>query len=360
MKVLSAVEQVDALLRTALQSAASDIHLQPYAGGLSVRLRTHGKLQQYCVVPHPLAQSVIARVKVLADLDVAQHRICQDGKLLYTYQEQVVDVRVATFPTVWGEHVVLRLLAQPERFNSFARLGMTLCHQEDMQTLLKLEQGLIIITGPTGSGKTTTAYTVISQLNDGSRNIMTLEDPVEYSISGISQSQLQPVHGLSFAQAIKSVVRHDPDVIMIGEIRDPESARAVLQAAMTGHLVITCMHTADACSAIIRLLDMGIEPYLLNAALTAIIAQRLVPATCNGELHTDECRCAGSGYSGQMGIFELVRLSPTMRQIIATSRQYDALVKQMHSEGYSSLCDDLAHKIKQGLIDPQVMSMVDL
>lgn len=250
----------------------------------------------------------------------------------------------------------MRLLTHHVPLQTFAQLGMIAAQCTAVERLLQGSQGFIVVTGPTGSGKTTTLYSMLQYLGDGSRNIMTLEDPIEYTIPGICQGHVQEQLGCTFAQGMKALVRHDPDVLMIGEIRDPASARAALQAAMTGHLVLTSMHTADTTSALIRLLDMGIEPYLLTAALTAVIAQRLVPACCCHVQQIDNlCSCQGTGVSGQTGIFELLTLSPQLRTFIGSSPEYQLLRKQSRDEGLYTLQDDLAYKVKQGIVSPQAL-----
>lgn len=355
----SVVEFVETLLMTALMRRASDIHGQPQANGFAIRLRIDGTLTPYITVALPLGQAIIARIKVLAQLNVADHRSCQDGKLLYLYGDRSCDIRVAIFPSYWGEHIVLRLLTNAVPLTTLTAIGICQEQQEQLRQLLHQEQGFIVVTGPTGSGKTTTLYAMLQQLNDGSRNIMTLEDPIEYTIPGICQGQIQEETGLTFAQGIKALVRQDPDVIMIGEIRDPASARAALQAAMTGHLVLTCLHTADSCSALIRLLDMGIEPYLLNAAVTAVIAQRLFPAPCTAAAEHSSCNaCYGTGIYGQTAALELLMVSQAQRQIITNGIGYAALRAQALAEGLLPLAEDLRNKVAGGTIIPQALDAV--
>jgi len=336
------VRAVNDLLERAVELRATDIHIDPFESGLVVRMRVDGLLRS---VPAPAGappQALISRIKILAGLNIAERRLPQDGAARQQIGGVDLDIRVATVPTQHGESAVLRLLTKNRGLLDIGKLGMRSPDEARITRLLGLPHGMIIITGPTGSGKTTTLATMLSILNDTSRKILTIEDPVEYEIEGINQSQIKPAIGLTFATALRAFLRHDPDVIMVGEVRDSETAHIAVHAALTGHLVLTTLHTETAASAIPRLLDLGVEGFLLASTLRGVVAQRLVRILCDrckrprtlssedfaadpryaalgfrvGEvMHEPKgCeRCAGSGYRGRNGVFEIIEMNDIRR-----------------------------------------------
>ena len=338
------VRLVNMIINRAIESRASDIHIEPFENRLKVRYRIDGVLQESDAPPARSTAAVISRVKIMAKLNIAERRLPQDGRIQLRAQGKVIDLRVSTVPTLYGESLVLRILDKQELNLDFDTLGFDPDIKESLQKILALPHGIILVTGPTGSGKTTTLYAALQQLNTADRKILTVEDPVEYQLEGINQIQVKPQIGLNFADALRSIVRQDPDVIMIGEMRDLETARIAVQSALTGHLVFSTLHTNDAGSSITRLLDMGVEDYLLTSTLNGILAQRLVRKLCGecrqaytpvrelvNELRLDRfvkdkdvtlykavgCEsCAGTGYLGRSVITELLILSEPIRRLI--------------------------------------------
>lgn len=318
------VRLVDRLLFTAVQRGASDLHIQPTADGVIVRHRVDGVLDQGHPLPQNFFRPLISRIKVMGRMDVAERLVPQDGRTTVRIGDRAIDVRVSTIPTAYGERVVLRLLDSARQLVDLPDLGMPGSIAVDFEAAARRSSGIILVTGPTGSGKTTTLYATLSKLNAGERNIMTIEDPIEYELSSvgipISQSQVNLKKGVNFANGLRHILRQDPDVIMVGEIRDAETARIAIQASLTGHLVFTTLHTNDAISAVSRLIDLGIEPYLVAASLSAVLAQRLVrtrcPA-CAGPGAASCPVCAGSGYKGRTGVFELLMISDEVRRLVS-------------------------------------------
>ncbi|NBV88303.1 MAG: type II secretion system protein GspE, partial [Betaproteobacteria bacterium] len=270
------IRMINAILQEAVGRQASDIHLEPYEQESVVRFRIDGLLRDVAHPPRTLHAALISRIKVMAQLDIAERRLPQDGRMTVRGGSGLLDIRVSTLPTGQGERAVLRLLDKGQARLSLEALGMAPDTLQTVQHLIERPHGIVLVTGPTGSGKTTTLYAALSRLDAGSRNIMTVEDPIEYDMPGVSQTQVHPKIGLSFAQSLRSILRQDPDVIMIGEIRDLETAQIAIQASLTGHLVLATLHTNDAPSAVSRLLDMGVESFLLSSSLVGVLAQRLV------------------------------------------------------------------------------------
>ncbi len=357
---VTVIQAVDLLLTQALSGGASDIHLEPTAENLRVRFRLDGVLHDMPAIAATRAQNVIARIKVLAHIDTAEQRLPQDGALMIRDKNRSADVRISTFPTLHGEKVVIRLLNRAHAFLHLDQLGFSPTVHAKIKKIIDRPQGLFLVTGPTGSGKTTTLYALLSYLNKSACNIITLEDPVEYHIDGISQGQINERIGFDFAHGMRSILRQDPDVIMVGEIRDAQTAQTAIRAALTGHLVLSTLHTNDAPSAIIRLIDMGVPPYLLLSALSGVLAQRLmrVLCTCKKEQnHVDlpailaraskkigkicvpvGCTtCTHIGYKGRMGIFECMVLDDALRELIlqnaslANIREYACKKQGMHT-----------------------------
>jgi type II secretory ATPase GspE/PulE/Tfp pilus assembly ATPase PilB-like protein len=371
----SVIHRVESLLNEAIEHRASDIHLEPTRDDLRVRFRIDGLLVDQKPFSHQLSASIVARLKILAHMNSAERRLPQDGKFYLMHDGNQVDIRVSTFPSLYGEKMVVRILDRLLQTISLESLGFEPEMLSVFKRLMQRQSGFFLVTGPTGSGKTTTLYAALSFLNNPEKNIITLEDPVEYSLDGITQAQINAATGFNFEQGIRSLVRQDPDIIMIGEIRDKMSARIAIEAALTGHLVLSTLHTTNAPSAIMRLMDMGIEPFLINAALSGILAQRLVRKLCI------ECReqrpatqeeehllqslgipsktvyqakgclsCDHLGYKTRIGMFELLEISPELRSLIIKQPQFDQIYKQALKDGMKTLIQDGAQKVKDGII----------
>ncbi|MFO1433904.1 MAG: type II secretion system ATPase GspE [Candidatus Competibacteraceae bacterium] len=335
------IRLINALLTEAIKENASDIHIESFETSLLVRFRVDGVLREVLRPPRGLGPLLISRVKVMAHLDIAEKRLPQDGRISLRVAGRAVDVRVSTLPAGHGERVVLRLLDKREGRLELRHLGMEPNSHELLNRLIHRPHGVFLVTGPTGSGKTTTLYAALTTLNDRKRNIMTVEDPVEYFLDGISQTHVNPKIDMTFARGLRAILRQDPDVVLVGEIRDLETAEIAVQASLTGHLVLSTLHTNSAVGAITRLRDMGVEPFLLSSSLIGVLAQRLVRLLCKDckEPHiatSSDCRilgvdpedaptiylprgcdkCRQSGYRGRSGIFELVVVDPTMQTMI--------------------------------------------
>ncbi len=330
------IRMINALLTQATREKASDIHIEPYERESAVRFRLDGVLHDVVRTRRELHAAMVSRIKIMAGLDIAEKRLPQDGRLAVRIGGRGMDVRVSTIPASQGERVVLRLLDKNPEHLDLARLGMADDTLRRIDGLIRQPHGIVLVTGPTGSGKTTTLYASLSRLDAQRLNIMTVEDPVEYELPGIGQMQVNPRIELSFARALRSILRQDPDVVMIGEIRDGETAQIAIQASLTGHLVMATLHTNDAVSSVHRLLDMGVEPFLLSSSLLGVLAQRLVrrlcpqckqarpvsaedglPAAITHLHHPVGCpACAHTGYQGRIGIYELLEIDDALRQLI--------------------------------------------
>lgn len=381
MNERSAVGVVDELLAQAIDNAVSDIHLEQTAGALRVRFRIDGVLQDQEPISADLASQVIGRLKVLSRLNITHKRVPQDGKLTVMHNGNPVDVRISTFPSCHGEKVVVRILDTKARIITVDDLGMNQQTKARFLEVLARPHGLFLVTGPTGSGKTTTLYAMLQALNKPDKNIVTLEDPVEYTLQGVTQAHINPAAGFTFESGMRSVLRQDPDIIMVGEIRDKLTARTAIEAALTGHLVLSTLHTNDAPSAVMRLMDMGIEPYLINATLIGVLAQRLVRTICSAcrqsRQPTDQesqlllkwgsdCKsvacgsgCAGcrqSGLSKRIGIFELLIPTPAFRSCVVLSPSLDQVCAQASVDGMQTLIQDGAEKISNGAISVEELS----
>lgn len=372
------VRAVGDLLEKALELRASDIHIAPYRGALEVRLRIDGILRHVAFPAEVLPQAVISRIKILSGLDIAERRLPQDGAARLKLGRSEIDIRVAIMPTQHGETAVVRLLPRDRGLLSVDRLGLGARDAATLQQLIAMPHGMIVVTGPTGSGKTTTLATLLSILNTPARKILTIEDPVEYEIRGVCQSQVKPAIGLTFATALRSFLRQDPDVIMVGEVRDPETAHIAVHAALTGHLVLTTLHTDTAAAAVPRLLDLGVEGFLLKSTLRAVVAQRLVRQLCErckrphtlsrGDLEADPrfaalglkpgetvhepegCeRCGGAGYRGRLGVFEILTLSDELREMIDRRAGAGAVDRAAIAAGMTTMLDDGIAKCRAGL-----------
>ena len=367
------IRLVNALLFQAVRDGASDIHVEPHERRLVVRFRIDGLLHEVVAPPLRLHPTIVSRVKIMAGLDIAERRLPQDGRIRLRVAGRDVDVRVSVVPTAFGERVVLRLLDRASALLDLGDLGLAPATAAAVARLLGQSHGIVLVTGPTGSGKTTTLYAALRRLSTGERNVVTIEDPVEYQLPGIGQMQANPRIGLDFAAGLRSVLRQDPDVILVGEIRDRETVEIALQAALTGHLVLSTLHTNDACAAITRLLDMAVEPFLVSSSVLAVLAQRLVRRPCDGCAVTeppteDERRalgaaapavvrhpgagcaaCRGTGYRGRTGIHELLVVDDAVRALVMARADAGAIRRQASASGMTGLRADGFAKAAAGV-----------
>jgi type IV pilus assembly protein PilB len=365
------IKLVHSIVAQAIQQGASDIHVNPEEGDTQVLFRVDGVLAPAATVKRKMAMGVVSRIKIMADLDISEKRVPQDGRFALTVDGRRVDIRVVTLPLVYGEGVVLRVLDKGTVIAGLESLGMPAHAHEQFGAAIKKPNGAVLVTGPTGSGKSTTLYAALNDLNDGERSILTIEDPVEQRIAGIKQMQIAPKAGVTFDVGLRSMLRADPDVIMVGEIRDAETAHIAIEAALTGHLVLTTLHTRDAPSGLGRLIDMGIEPFLVSSAVDCIVAQRLVRVLCKhckkpqkvSEAVLAEhgltgaqpfaavgcSRCGGSGYRGRVGVYEVMTVSEQIRALILERASVDAMVSVAVREGMRRLRDDGLDKVREGL-----------
>ena len=369
---------VNSLLWQAAKDEASDVHIDPTPRETIVRYRIDGVLQQVTVFPRQVHVTVINRIKVMSRLDIAQKGLPQDGRSMVLIAGRKIDIRVSTIPTVHGEKIVMRLLFQEEKLMQLRQLGLAKYILQPYQNLVNSSGGIILVTGPTGSGKTTTLYASLAEIDNEARNIITIEDPVEYKLSGYSQIEVKPKVGLTFANALRSVLRQDPDVIMVGEMRDTETAQIAIQSALTGHLVFSTVHTNSAPATITRLIDMGIEPFLVSSSIIGVLAQRLVRRICSDcrksyQPHPEQLRelgikevsfrkldrrffrgdgcdnCRQTGYRGRIGIHELLVMSEGVKNTILESSDSDTIKKQGLKEKMITLRRDGVNKILHGL-----------
>jgi general secretion pathway protein E len=310
------IRMLNALLTQAARDGASDIHIEPYERHSSVRFRVDGTLREVVQPNRALHAALISRLKIMAELDIAEKRLPQDGRISLRIGTRAVDVRVSTLPNAHGERAVLRLLDKSGSRLTLPAVGMQGDTLERFESLIAQPHGIILVTGPTGSGKTTTLYAALGKLDASSANIMTVEDPIEYELPGVGQTQVNPKIDLDFAKALRAILRQDPDIIMIGEIRDFETAQIAIQASLTGHLVLATLHTNDAASAVTRLTDMGVEPFLLSSSLLGVLAQRLVRRLCRHCKGAGCAECGDTGYSGRTGVFELLVTNEAIRALI--------------------------------------------
>lgn len=374
------VDFVDGVLYRAIESRSSDIHFQPDGQQMRIRFRIDGVLyDQEVVQDSSLVQQMLSRLKVLSSIDIAEKRLPQDGKFTIEIergQETIqIDARVATFPSIYGEKIVVRILDRSHNVLSLEALGLSAASQQAIRALLSNPHGFFLVTGPTGSGKTTTLYAMLAQLNHREKNIVTMEDPVEYNLAGITQSQVNLKAGFSFENGLRSLLRQDPDIIMIGEIRDLATLRIAIESALTGHLVFSTLHTNDAVGAIVRLYDMGVEPFLISSCLSGVLAQRLARRLCiqcryEAPLAEHEraflmrhdidlattfqsrgCQhCFYLGHKGRVGLFELLMITDVFRSLIVQSSSVDVLRQQALQNGLQLMISDGIDKVKQGII----------
>lgn len=378
------VSLVNSVILKASTLGASDIHFEPYEETTLVRFRMDGILHEYLKIPPQTYQSVVSRIKVISNLNIAEKRVPQDGRIGVRIGTKEIDIRVSTVPTVFGERIVLRLLDKSGFNLSLEDLGFSDLELNKFKKILKKPYGIVLVTGPTGAGKSTTLYASLHFIKDPRKNIITIEDPVEYQVKGVSQIQVNQKVGLTFATGLRSILRQDPDIIMVGEIRDSETADIAIHAALTGHLVLSTLHTNDAVSSIPRLIDMGMEPFLVANSLEGIVAQRLVRRICNHcktpyrpteiellELKLDPSKeyifykgegcqhCLGSGYKGRVGIFEVVDIDQKIKSMIARNLDTSQILDYLKENGFKSMFEDGVEKVLKGVTTPsEVLAVI--
>jgi general secretion pathway protein E len=323
-----------------------------------VRFRIDGTLREVVQPNRALHAALISRLKIMADLDIAEKRLPQDGRISLRVGQRAIDVRVSTLPGAHGERAVLRLLDKSQSRLTLASVGMQGATLQRFEQLITQPHGIVLVTGPTGSGKTTTLYAALQQLDAAHFNIMTVEDPIEYELSGIGQTQVNPKIDLDFAKALRAILRQDPDIIMIGEIRDKETAQIAIQASLTGHLVLATLHTNDAISAVTRLTDMGVEPFLLSSSLLGVLAQRLVRKICTACQGSGCTDCGHTGYQGRTGIFELLSVDDVLRERIHSRAAESELLSAAKRQGMTSMREDGEHLVAQGITSAQELLRV--
>ncbi|MBU2542738.1 GspE/PulE family protein [Patescibacteria group bacterium] len=381
------IKMVNTLMQYGYENKSSDIHVEPYEDKLLIRFRIDGVMHDVLDIPKDFSELIMSRIKILSKMRTDEHRTAQDGKFRYKTGDETIDVRVSVLPVTHGEKTVMRLLSAKSRQFSLADLGLADHDLNKLKRAIKHPHGMILVTGPTGSGKTTTLYAVLKILNKRDVNIATIEDPVEYDIEGISQIQVNPKTNLTFASGLRSIVRQDPDIIMIGEIRDEETAGIAINSALTGHLVLSTLHTNDAATSLPRLLDMGIEPFLVASTVNVIVAQRLVRKLCSNcrvsytvseedqrllltETHIKEilekkgygdfdklrlykgggCKvCGNSGYKGRIGVFEVLEMEENIRELVLHQASSDELTKQARENGMTTMMEDGVDMVLNGV-----------
>ena len=370
------VKLINGILTSAVQKGASDIHIEPYEKELRIRFRVDGALREIMRPPLRMKAALISRVKILADLNIAERRVPQDGRIKMRMGKKVIDYRVSTLPGLFGEKIVLRILDKSNLQLDLEKFGMERQAEKDFMNAIHNPYGMVLVTGPTGSGKTTTLYSALTKINTEEVNIMTAEDPVEYNLRGINQTQVRPEIGLTFAAALRAFLRQDPNIILVGEIRDMETAGIAIKAALTGHLVLSTLHTNDAASTITRMIDIGLEPFNVASAVNLVTAQRLVRRICSGckaeVTYEDDIletayipedklkemkffkgegcdQCDGTGYRGRQGLYEVMVVGPKIRRMIMHSEGADVMKQQAVEDGMLTLRDDGLIKIQKGV-----------
>ena len=376
------VKLVNVVLTSAVSQRASDIHIEPEAKQVRVRFRIDGVLHEETTMPSYMIGPIASRVKVLSGMDIAESRLPQDGRFEFSSMGRSIDLRVSSFPSAYGEKIVLRILDKSAMIYKLSQIGFSEDNLEKFRKTIQKPHGIILVTGPTGSGKTTTLYSMLTELNSSELNIMTVEDPIEYEMDGITQAQVNVKAGLTFASALRSILRQDPDVILIGEIRDLETAEISIQSSLTGHLVFSTLHTNDAAGALTRLLDMGVEPFLISSSVEAILAQRLVRLICKKckkehpapemlaakfpeirKIHKGEgCKvCKNTGYKGRTGVFELLLVDEEIRKMITDKKSAQEIKKYAVLKGMRTLYEDGMIKVAQGLTSlDEIMRVTEL
>jgi type IV pilus assembly protein PilB len=374
------VKLVNSLIYDAVRKGASDIHMEPYEKSLRVRFRIDGVLQEMMSPPFKFKAAIISRLKIMAELDIAERRVPQDGRIKIKVQNRTIDLRVSSLPTIFGEKIVMRILDKGNLNIDLEKLGFEPASMKEFVSAIANPYGMVLVTGPTGSGKTTTLYSALSRVNTPDVNVMTAEDPVEYNLDGINQVLVHEDVGLTFAAALRAFLRQDPNIIMVGEIRDLDTASIAVKAALTGHLVLSTLHTNDAPSAIGRLVDMGIEPFLVCSSVNLVLAQRLVRRVCNNckrlvTLNDEVLRelqmepedaatgtfylgagcvdCSNTGYRGRQGVYEVMPLTPKLRELVLERASANEIKRAAIGEGMLTLRRDGLMKLKRGLTTPE-------
>jgi general secretion pathway protein E len=365
------IRLVNVVLTQALRRQASDIHIEPYEKDIKVRFRIDGILYEIFSLPKRFQAHIVSRLKVMANLDIAEKRLPQDGRIKIKVANKTVDIRISVIPMAFGERIVLRLLDKSISILGLAEMGMAPKRLEIFEKLINKNTGILLVTGPTGSGKTTTLYAALNRINSMEKNIITIEDPIEYELKGVGQIQVNPKTELTFARGLRSVLRHDPDIIMVGEIRDLETVEIAIQASLTGHLVFSTLHTNDASGALTRLVDMGVEPFLIASSLLGVLAQRLVRRICpecKEPFHLEESAlaelglskdqvlwrgrgcdaCMQSGYKGRTGIFELLVMDNETRHLLTSGADSVTIKEAAAKRGMTTLFGDGLQKVKAG------------
>jgi type IV pilus assembly protein PilB len=370
----SVIGLVHRVISEAVDRGASDIHWEPFEHEMKIRYRIDGVLIEAALIPAKIVPTIISRIKILSELDIAERRVPQDGRVSMELEKKKIDLRVVTLPTNWGESAIMRILDSSNARIELDQLGMLPQARERFTHAFSQAHGAVLVTGPTGSGKSTSLYAALNQVNTPEKNIITIEDPVEYQLDGIKQVQVNNKSGLTFAQGLRAMMRADPDIIMVGEIRDKETAQIAVEASLTGHLVLSTLHTNDAPTAITRLIEMGIEPFLVGSAIDAVVAQRLARRLCdeckrrvmlpaevlrqNGfNVGLDlECyepvgcaRCGGTGYKGRIGLYEVMTISETIRGMAVARETADAIAHEAVREGMMRLREDGLEKVRRGI-----------
>lgn len=370
------IKLVNHMISQSVKARASDIHIEPFQDSIKVRYRIDGILYDMLSPPRWIQSSLVSRIKVMADMNIAEKRVPQDGRLDVRIGDQEIDIRVSTVPTSFGERLVLRLLNKSRSLLELSQFGISPDHYKTLNKLIRLNNGIVLVTGPTGSGKTTTLYAALSVINSPDKNIITIEDPVEYKLKGIGQIQVNRKIGVTFAKGLRSIVRQDPDVILVGEIRDLETSQVAIQSALTGHLVFSTLHTNDAPSAVTRLVDLGVEPYLITSSVKAVIAQRLVRTLCPGcrkayALGADDIKalhinhidlvgrkvyravgcpeCFSTGYSGRQAIFEIMEVNDDLKLVILSTSDANAIKATAMEQGMTTLRQCGLEKLLEGV-----------
>ncbi|MEE4365132.1 MAG: type II secretion system ATPase GspE [Desulfotignum sp.] len=370
------IRLVNRMISQAVKTGASDIHIEPFQHSLKIRYRIDGIMYERLTPPKNIQASLISRIKVMASMNIAEKRVPQDGRAQVRIGDQEIDIRISTVPTSYGERLVMRLLNKSGYFLSLHQFGLSRDHFDRLNHIIRQNHGIVLVTGPTGSGKTTTLYAALSEINSPDKNIITIEDPVEYNLAGIGQIQVNPKTGVTFAKGLRAIVRQDPDVVLVGEIRDVETAGIAIQSALTGHLVFSTLHTNDAAGAITRLKDLGVEPYLISSSVNAIIAQRLVRILCphcrqqyvltpddvktlntNGQDMTGKkvyrprgcSQCFETGYFRRQAIFEILELDDDIRNLILKTSETNRIREAAIKKGMVTLRSDGMAKVFQGI-----------
>ncbi len=374
IKNAPAVRMIDTIIKNAVKARASDIHMEPFEKYIKIRYRVDGELQEMFKSPKETLPALTARIKILANLDIAEKRIPQDGRILTKVDNKDVDLRVSILPTIFGEKIVIRILSRDSYHADKNKLGMTADNLNRLERIINSPYGIILVTGPTGSGKSTTLYAILKELNTSEKNIVTIEDPVEYMVEGVNQVNVNIKADLTFAAGLRSILRQDPDIIMVGEIRDDETAEIAIRSAITGHLVLSSIHTNDAPSAIVRLVDMGIEPYLVATSISGVISQRLVRKICphciekyhasdkeerildvedNRDLTLYRGRgctyCSNSGYIGRIGVYEIMEINRELRSSIMINKNTDTLSDIAIKNGMKTLKKSCIELVLNGI-----------